>query len=604
MTVPDTFVEEVRQRTDIVDVVSEYVALRRSGRSYVGLCPFHNERTPSFSVSADRGMYYCFGCGAGGTVFRFLMDIEGLPFVDAVIRLAERAQIPVPFAQPDNHGQTSARFQRMKDAHELAAKLYSYILMNTVAGVQALTYLEGRGISREAAVEFRLGYAPPAQNSLVSLLRRRGFEPQVMLDSGLAVAIGKDIADRFRGRLMIPIADVQGNVVAFGGRTLLPDGKPKYLNSPETPLFHKGELLFNLARARREVRKSGEAVVLEGYMDVLSAWWAGVHNCVATLGTSFSSDHAVRLKASAARVVIAYDGDAAGRMAAAKALDVAEAAGLQTRIVLFPEGLDPDDYVRRYGADGFRRYLHDGALTPVEFLLNEARAAADLTTEAGRMGFLRQALALLAERGTPIERDAQIRRLAVEFNLTVSALSAELAEIAQKTRSRQRRPNNSGPAEISTPRAAAGHIQAGDRILQFQMLHPQVVSLLMEWGVDELATPEQTALLALLYNFRAAHPDGDAASFIDGLEDDRLRGMASALLMQEVPQYDEGLLASYLRTIRSHHLQARLLDTAKRSDEARRRGDEAEASALGAEVDALASAVAELKMPQMLSSEG
>ncbi|MCL6593966.1 MAG: DNA primase, partial [Alicyclobacillus sp.] len=436
--IPDAFVEELRRRLDIVEVVSEYVHLRRSGRSYVGLCPFHNERTPSLSVSPDRQLYHCFGCGAGGTVIRFVMDAEGLTFTEAVIRLAERAQLPLPAGFAEGvPAEDSSDHTRLLQAHQLAAKLYAYILMNTSAGVQALTYLETRGFTRQTMVEFALGYAPAGTDTLVQFLRKRGFSPAELVAAGLAVELDGRVLDRFRHRVVIPIVDGQGRVVAFGGRALADDAKPKYLNSPETAVFHKSALLFNLHAARKAIRQSRTAVLMEGYMDVLTAWQAGVHNAVASMGTSLTEQHARLLRRYADRVVLAYDGDTAGREAARRALAVLTDTGLTVRVAQFPEGADPDDWVRQHGPAALHEQLQQ-ACTEVQFLLAEVRRTANLRGEAGRHDFLRQALAILAMRATPVERESELRRLSQEFHLSLESLQDELRLVAKEQRGGQR----------------------------------------------------------------------------------------------------------------------------------------------------------------------
>ncbi|GGJ09228.1 DNA primase [Alicyclobacillus cellulosilyticus] len=563
-SIPDTLVDEIRSRVDIVDVISEYVPLRRSGRSYVGLCPFHNERTPSFSVSPERQVYHCFGCGASGTVIRFLMDIEGIGFPEAVARLAERAGIELPGALQRTHSSgTSSRIEKMREAHELATKLYSYILMNTTAGVQALTYLEGRGLTRQTMAEFRLGYAPDAERAVVGWLERRGFDPALLVESGIAVAVGNRVVDRFRGRIVIPIEDARGRVIGFAGRALAPDGKPKYLNSPETPLFHKGRVLFNLNRARKAMRETGTAVLLEGYMDVLAAWQAGVRNVIAAMGTGFTEEQALTVARMANRLIIAYDGDEAGLGAAERCIETAEKAGLTPRVLWIPSGMDPDDWLRGGGQTAFRHLVQSGALTPVQFFVRRLRERFDLGQTAERMEYVRKVLALLAARASPVEAEAQIKELAAEVQVPVDVLREEWRALAHRTARRAQGP--SGPAvQGRRPLVAKlkkGYIEAGDQILQWMLTDPDVCRTLEAEGVDELATPEQTALLARLYWYWSQRPDGSAADFLDRLEDAALRSLASSLMVREAKPFDTALLAAYLQTIRRHLLHRRYKDT-------------------------------------------
>ncbi|MCL6547829.1 MAG: DNA primase [Alicyclobacillus sp.] len=556
--IPESFVDEVRRRVDIVDVVSEYVQLRRSGHNFVGLCPFHNERSPSFSVSPDRQVYYCFGCQAAGTVIRFVMDADGISFTEAVVKLAARVGLDLPFPVDDvsEQGTRSGRLQRFREAHELAARMYNHILMNAAAGVQALAYLEARGLSRQTVAEFRLGYAPESGDFLVRNLTKRGYEPELLLDSGLALALGDRLMDRFRGRVMIPITDAQGNVIAFGGRTLSPEAKPKYLNSPDTPLFRKGNLLFNQHQARKHIRSQHTAVLLEGYMDVLSAWQAGVHNAVATLGTALTPEQAAVLKRYGDRLVIAYDGDDAGIQATARAIEVAEAAGLDVRAVVLPDGADPDDFIRARGAQAFQAQLRSRAMSSLEFTLWRLRESAELHSEAGRTAFLRQVLETLAERATPIEQEAQLKRLSAEFQVSLEALKAEFAWAARRVRQRNR-PQRGLPREASVPAVRdlpKGYVEAGNLLLQAMLTDPACFEYVQNRGVTELALPSQTALLALLYGFRADHPNADFAVFLDSLDEPEMIRLASSLLIKEPLQVDTEVLEDYLRTIRKYQL--------------------------------------------------
>lgn len=592
--------EELRRRVDIVDVVSDYVQLRRVGRSFVGLCPFHNERSPSFSVSIDRQMYHCFGCGAGGTVIRFVMDIEGLDFTATVARLAERANLEPPFPlEPSSEtSPASDRMQLMRDAHELAAKLYSYILMNKAVGVQALAYLEQRGISRQTMVDFRIGFAPNNANTLVNLLQKRGFPKDLLIESGLALELGDSLVDRFRGRVMIPICDAQGRVVAFGGRTLAPDGKPKYLNSPETPIFRKSFLLFHEHAARRSIRKLHDAVLLEGYMDVISAWQAGVTNAVASLGTSLTQEQAALIRRHVNLVTIAYDGDNAGIQAAERALDILSQTGLESRIVVFPNGADPDDYIRSHGSDAFTRLLRTSAVSSIQFLLRRLREQANLDTALGRNNFLRKALELLHERASPLEMETEISILSQEFQVSVAALKEELAIVAKQSGHQKRRWKQGFVKSPTLQPLPKGYVQAGNRVLQAILLDSSIYHLALERGVDELVLPEQTALLAHLYAFRTEYPEGQPAAFLDYLEDPQLISLASSLLMEDPPELSQQVLEDYLRTIRLHNLESAHKQCLESLVHAQSQGDSHTLEQLRKQSEELQNQIMQLKMPQ------
>ncbi|WAH38555.1 DNA primase [Alicyclobacillus dauci] len=596
--VPEWFLEQLRQRVDIVEVISDYVQLRRSGRSFSGLCPFHNERSPSFSVSADRQMYHCFGCGAGGTVIGFIMDIESVTFVEAVILLAQRAGLQLPDGVGDAEAaRPNTKHQRYREAHELTAKLYSYILMNTDAGVQALTYLEKRGISRKTMVEFRLGLAPKAGDTVVTFLRKRGFQDAELVACGLAVEMGTRTLDRFRGRLMIPILDKKGEVIAFGGRTMEQDVKPKYLNSPENDLFHKSRLLYNYHIARKTIRRDRTALLLEGYMDVISLSQAGIQQGVATLGTSLTEEQAKLLKSDCDKVIISYDGDEAGRKAAVRAIDILVEAGLEPLILRIPDGLDPDEYVQTHGGESFKRLLGRQTLSVVQFLLDDLRQRANLVSSVGRTEYVRQALQLLAERATPVEQEYELRNLSQEFNLSVETLKEELRTFAkQNIRRSQHRDRALSSERIQPLEKAVSKASVG--LLQAVLFDKEACMYVMDKGVTELAEPVQTALLARLYAWRLSNPDASSAAFVDELDDESLGKVASSLFFGEIPELTHDLLDDYVRTVELHHLEAEYRDLLRQWIDTEATGDETQSREIKLQVERLQNQIATLKRPR------
>lgn len=601
---PEEFVEELRKHIDIVDVVSEYVQLRRAGRSHVGLCPFHSERSPSFSVSPERQMFHCFGCGAGGTVIRFVMDIEGVSFMEAVVQLANRANLPLPdtfdlqnVIQPE-----TTIHQQIIEVNELAAKLYNYILMNTAAGAQALSYLEKRGLSRQTIMDFRMGYAPEGRQTVVNFLERRGFQKDLLLETGLVVEYGSQMIDRFRDRVMIPILNLRNHVVAFGGRSISSATTPKYLNSPETRVFHKGMILFHHQYARKSIRKSRTALLFEGYMDVVAAVQAGVENGVASLGTSLTIEQASLLKRDCEQVVIVYDADRAGISAAERALDICEQVGLQVKIVQLPEGQDPDEYIRMNGAQAFQRSLSVSALSPVQFLVKLARAKADLLSPVGRTNFIRQSLEILAQKATPIEEEVELRNLSTEFNVSVDTLKEEQRLVA-KTPSKIIKPRSVNLSDMEKPSKIKGFIEAGNRILQLMMGDSRTCEFLLERNVNELVLPEQTALLAMLYAWQLDTKGLGLASFVDSIEDSELRKLASSLLVDETtPEFDPNIVEDYLRTIQLHLLEIEHRHTLGALVQAQLRGDASYTEQMKLRVDALQRQIAALKLPREMGS--
>ncbi len=409
MSIPDEVIEAIRARADIAAVVSRYVTLKKRGRSFVGLCPFHAEKTPSFSVFPERNSWHCFGCGAGGNVFTFLMRIDGLTFPEAVERLGRETGIEVQ-RDPESQARRGLR-QQVFDVNKAAAEFFSAQLQSNAV---AQAFVRRRGLTPETVQALGLGYAPEAWDALASTLLRRGFPGPLLEQAGLArPRESGSYYDLFRHRLIFPIRDVEGRVVAFGGRAL-GDVQPKYLNSAETPVFDKGRTLYGLDQARRAIAAGGEAIVVEGYMDAAIAQQAGVENVVATLGTALGPNHLQLLRRYAPRVVLAYDGDAAGAAAAERSLALFEDAEMEGRILVLPAGRDPDEFIREQGAEAFRDAARQ-ALPLVEFQLRRLTERAEHATPEGRAALAQAVAPVLAGIRSPVKREEYVRRLAEEW---------------------------------------------------------------------------------------------------------------------------------------------------------------------------------------------
>ncbi len=400
MAIPQSFLQELINRTDVVEVVGRYVQLKKGGANYMGLCPFHGEKSPSFSVSPTKQFFHCFGCGKNGNAIGFLMEHGGMSFIEAVKDLAQSYGLQVPEDDTDPGERQRAQQQRerqatLNDVLEKAGESYRKHLKTSP---QAVAYLKGRGLSGDIAKQFGLGYAPDGWRNLASVFA--DYQDSLLVESGLVIANAEDGAeekryDRFRDRIMFPIRNVKGECIGFGGR-VLGDGTPKYLNSPETPVFSKGRELYGLFEARQALREAGYVLVTEGYMDVVALAQLGFPNAVATLGTACTTDHVQKLFRFTDSVVFSFDGDAAGRRAARKALDGALPFASDTRNVKFlflPAEHDPDSFVRAYGADAFSRMVSDA--TPLSrFVMEVAREGCDLDSAEGR--------ALLASQAKPL----------------------------------------------------------------------------------------------------------------------------------------------------------------------------------------------------------
>ena len=427
----EAFVQQVRAQTDILAVVQGYVPLKRKGNRYWGCCPFHNEKTASFSVVPDDGFFYCFGCHAGGDVFKFLSLIEQITPFEAILRQAEQLGIEKPAQKRDPHAEARLReLDDLRKVNALARDFFHNCLTMTRYGEAGRAYLAGRGVTEAAIERYGIGFAPDAWSKLSDAFQKRGIAEHLLVTAGLAVKRerGDGVYDRFRGRVMIPIADERGRIVAFGGRAL-GDAQPKYLNTAETPVFNKRKLLFGLDRAHRAIASEGAAIVVEGYMDAIAAWEAGVLNVVATLGTSFTEEHAALLLRRAPRIVFCYDSDAAGQEATLRALSAVRGRAGEVRVLLLPDGKDPDEYVRTHGAEAFRALVGEAVPAPA-FRLRHIRTHMTDGVE-GQRSALRAMLPVLAELDA-VTRAAYVRQTAAELFLDEGVVTDALRSYVRR----------------------------------------------------------------------------------------------------------------------------------------------------------------------------
>jgi len=432
--IPDEVIAEVKQATDIVDLISERVELKKQGHRLVGLCPFHSENSPSFSVSPEKGMYHCFGCGAGGNVFTFVMETEGLSFPETVERLATRANITVEGGVPGDeelsHDQQIRK--QMRDAHRVVAELYHEVLMKTEAGDVGLTYLTNRGLHEETIAAYKIGYAPDQRRFTVDSLERRGFDLEVMVEAGLiSKSRAGEYFDRFEGRVVFPIADRDGTIVGFSGRSI-DERKPKYVNTSDTPLFNKSELLFGFPQARATMRKQKRVFLVEGNVDVLQVAQAGTKEVVASLGTAFSSGHARALARMVDEVIVCYDGDHAGQEATLKVVRLLETYPLDVQVLLLPEKTDPDDYIRTNGTEQWQRFVDSERLSVLDFMNRTLRRGKNLNREGERIRFIESMLEEISKSDNSIRRDLYVKKLADEFEIPVNTLLSRMPATGKK----------------------------------------------------------------------------------------------------------------------------------------------------------------------------
>lgn len=419
---PDSFIQELNAKNDIESVVSSYVSLKRRGRNFVGLCPFHGEKTPSFNLYPETNSFYCFGCGAGGDVVTFIRKIENLSYIDAVKFLADRAGMSMP--EQSYNDVTAKQRMRVLEANREAARLFHAYLYSQ-GGRDGLDYYHSRGYTDATIKHFGLGYAPQSFDFLRSELRKKGFHDEELVLAWLCARSknGRGIYDIFRNRVMIPIIDVRGNVIAFGGR-VLDDSKPKYLNSGDTLVFKKTNNLFALNFAKQQ--KTDHLILCEGYMDVIALHQAGFQNAVAALGTSFTAEHARLLSRYTDEVVLVFDADAAGQKGAQRAIGLLRDVGMRIRLVTIPDGKDPDEFIKNNGPERFK-LLVERASNDVEYRLIELGKRHLLSTTDGKVNYLKEATELLAGLHSPLERDVYLGRLAADLQVSKTALQSQLS---------------------------------------------------------------------------------------------------------------------------------------------------------------------------------
>lgn len=436
-------IEEIKARVDIVSVVEEYVRLRKAGKNYVGLCPFHSEKTPSFTVSPDKQMFYCFGCHEGGDVFTFLMKRENLSFVEAVRILADRIGLKLELSRADE-GRSAIR-EQLFALLERASQYFIHNFNRPEAG-KAVEYVENRGITPDVAARFGLGYAMAEWDALCSLELKLGTPKELLVASGLAVERESGgVYDRFRDKLMFPIRDMRGRTIGFGARVL--DGsEPKYVNSPENLVFKKGNVLYGLDLAHRAIRENGSVILVEGYMDAIACHQFGFRNCVASLGTALTETQARTLAALAERVIIAYDSDAAGQAATLRGIEVFRRLGCDLRVAQLPEGKDPDEFLRKHGPAAFEDVIRS-ALPYMEHRFRLVCELHDLNTPNGRLAAAREVKAILAATEDMVEREIYAKKWAEQLGLPVGLLSLEAAK--QARHKKPARSNNSPEQSVT-----------------------------------------------------------------------------------------------------------------------------------------------------------
>ena len=583
--IPEDFISEVRSNVNIVDVISQYVSLEKKGKDYIGLCPFHQEKTPSFTVNADKQFFKCFGCGKGGNVFKFLMYKDDLTFPESVERVAEFAHIAMPNGYGHNSG---TKLNPLMQMHQDAVDFYHRVLLTTKAGERGMQYAQKRELDQEILDHFKIGYAPKADNVLITYLRSKGYQDDDLAQSGLFVqARDGQLYDRFRDRLMFPLDNENGRTIGFSGRRISDDKtEAKYMNSPETEIFTKSKVLFHFAEAKKAARGEGHLVLYEGYMDVIAAYKAGVKSGIASMGTSLTDDQIYLLRRITPNIIINYDGDDPGVHAEERAARMFNKDGnFNLGIVVLPEKLDPDEYVKKYGAE---KYLEEvkGALTPTDFFLKRLEQKYNLDNDREKIAYLGEAVKEIAQVRNPVEQDMYTEKLAKSSGVSIASLKANLAKERRRNNRVRNHVRNSqrnspdypidvplpGDEDVPTEQSVVEKNPSQTRLL-YLFIHSTDAQKYMLEGQFHFPNQDFKTLAQDWLKYAETHENPQIDGFLDFIPE-QLQGIIVDAEMAQMPkdstiqEVDALVLALKRRNIysRLNELQAQLQDAKRKND--------------------------------------
>ena len=562
MAFPPSFIDELVQRNPIEDVVGQHVNLKRSGANMFGLCPFHGEKTASFSVAPDKGIYYCFGCHKGGGVINFQMEVEGMSYPDAVRALAKRVGMTVP--EDEEYQSRYKQQERLWALHKEAAR-YFHSQLYAPVGQAALQYALGRGMSKSILTTFGVGYAPESWDGLVKAMRAKGYTDQELRESGLVTVSQKNgnLFDRFRDRLMFPIIDVRGNVIAFGGRTLKNDkDTAKYLNSPESMIFNKRKNLFGLNLAKKS--KENSLILVEGNIDVVALHQYGFDNAVASLGTSLTDEQAALITRYAEQVILIYDGDQAGQNATKRAIPILEKAGLQVKVLQLRDAKDPDEFLKKFGADKFKLLLEESS-NRVEYQLNAIRRKYDIGIDDQRVKYLQESADLISTLPSAIQREVYAGRVAETAKISMETMSMEIKRAIKRRQAMDKKKQEAidlAPAKALQPKSRTirydnmKSAMAEECVIALALREPALLDLAEDLEPETFSAP----LLGNIYGqLRRRHKLGLDVSLavLEELTSEEASHAASITQRQEGPVSEQAFL-DCIRTIRAEHQAAKI----------------------------------------------
>lgn len=538
--------EEIRNRCDIVDVISGYVHLKPAGKAFKGLCPFHGEKTPSFMVSPEKQLFHCFGCGEGGNIFNFLMKFEKISFFEAVEKLAKRSGISLP-EDEEKENLLYRKKERLYKLNSLVTNYYRECLLRTDQGKKIINYLKKRGINDVSVEKYKLGYAPFSWDALTNFLRKKGYTYEELIKAGLikkSKIEGKYI-DYFRNRIIFPIFHLSGKVIGFGGR-VLDDSLPKYINSPETPVYNKGSHLYNLHYAKEEVRRKNYIIIVEGYTDVLITQQYKFNNVVASLGTALTTKQIDLIKRFTDKVLIAYDADSAGNMATLRSLDLLIQAGLEIKVLALPQSYDPADFLIKKGTKPFQNLI-DRSLSLINYKLKLLYTDYNIKTIEGKVKIIKGILPTLSVIGNEVELREQVKKISEELKLSEEAILIELKKYKKGSKDSS---NN-----FIKLNSEAGHIKAEKILIGCMLENTQIAQ-----DILKKLTPKDFSILLHRKIVTAIEKKlkednmVNSQKVIDFLSDNEAAKLISRILMEETITFNDKIISGYINTINSFKL--------------------------------------------------
>lgn len=587
--IPQHVIDQVRQETNIVDVISEYVQLKKSGKNYLGLCPFHNEKTPSFTVAEEKQIFHCFGCGKGGNVFTFIQEIDGLSFPEAVDKLARPLNLNLELNSQQMFGQRkteNSEDQQLINIHEKTKEFYQHLLLNTQIGEKALAYLESRGLSIDIIEEFELGFAPQNREILRQVMTKENIDSNLLKETGLFVETDSgSMLDRFYQRIMFPIKNRKGQTIGFSGRWLDLEGfdndkQPKYLNSPETALFNKRDVIYNYHRARPFVRKTKEVYLFEGFMDVIASAISGISNGVATMGTSLTTDQVSRLERISDTIIVAYDGDNAGVEATDRAVTLlAEHSSLEVQVISFPQQLDPDDYRMMYGPEKLKLLLENTKQTVFQFKKEHLKRSYNLANESDKVTYLEVLLKELANIPSIIEKDMALTHLSEEFDISKDSLQQQLTGMRKARRQENFSNHSLEHMEPVVPQyqeiKKISQAEQAEKLLIYRLLNERSTYLFLSKLEDfSFIHDEYQEMYQHMSDYYENYGNIVLADFINYLKEDYLKSLLISLTVQSFSQESsEQELNDCLIIINKERVLQQINTLKRQQKEAQTRGD-------------------------------